>query len=62
MAYTQVKNLKVGDIYFDKGLTVNGNIVNTVCKLISYNGMNKYVVENDGITILVDGDDVVSTK
>jgi|TARA_A100001391_G_scaffold202833_1_gene193463 hypothetical protein len=62
MAYTKVKNLKVGDIYFDKGLTVNGDLINTECKVISYNGMNKYVVENDGITILVDGEDVVSTK
>ena len=62
MAYTQVKNLKVGDIFFDEGLTVNGDIVQTKCTLHAYNGMNKYVVENDGITILVDGDDVVSTK
>ena len=26
-------------------------------KLISYNGMNKYVIESDGITVLSDGDD-----
>ena len=31
MAYTKVKNLKVGDIYFDKGLTVNGDLINTEC-------------------------------
>ena len=54
--------MKVGDIYFDKGLTVNGDLINIECKINSYNGMNKYVVENDGITILVDGEDVVSTK
>jgi len=62
MAYAQVKDLKVGDIFFDKGLTINGDIINTQCKLIAYNGRNKYVVENNGITILQDGDDVVSTK
>ena len=62
MAYTQIKNLKVGDIYFDEGLTVNGDVVTVKCKLISYNGMDKYIVENDGINILVDGDRVVSTK
>lgn len=62
MAYAQIKDLKVGEIFFDKGLTPNGNIINTECKMIGYNGMGKYIIENGGITILVDGDDVVSTK
>jgi len=43
-----------------EGLTENGDTVQADCTLHAYNGMNKYVVESDGITILFDGEDVVT--
>ena len=45
------------------GLDTNGNRVQANATLRSYNGMNKesrYVVESDGITILYDGNEVVT--
>ena len=56
----KIQDLKVGDIFFSEGLTPNGDSIQTKCKLLSYNGMNKYVIENRGITILVDGDDKIT--
>lgn len=56
----KIKDLKVGQLFQMEGLTVNGDRVLADCTLHAYNGMNKYVVESDGITILYDGEDVVT--
>lgn len=56
----QVKDLKVGQIFQMEGLDVNGKTVYADATLIAYNGMNKYVVESDGITILYSGEDKVT--
>jgi hypothetical protein len=56
----QIKDLKVGQIFQMEGLTENGDRVQADCTLHAYHGMNKYVVESDGITILYDGEDVVT--
>ncbi len=52
----QIKDLKIGTIFQIEGLDMNGNTVQCDATLRSYQGMNKYVVESDGITILYDGD------
>tara|TARA_B100000900_G_scaffold304960_1_gene263580 strand:+ start:367 stop:552 length:186 start_codon:yes stop_codon:yes gene_type:complete len=56
----QIKDLKVGQLFQMEGLDMNGNTVQADCTLRAYNGMNKYVVESDGITILYDGEDVIT--
>jgi len=56
----QIKDLKVGTLFQMEGLDTDGNRVQANATLRSYNGMNKYVVESDGITILYDGDEVVT--
>ncbi len=56
----QIKDLKIGTIFQIEGLDMNGNTVQCDATLRSYQGMNKYVVESDGITILYDGEDVVT--
>ena len=53
----KISNFKVGDEFMVDGLAPNGDFVKTKAKLISYNGMNKYVIESDGITVLSDGDE-----
>jgi hypothetical protein len=53
----KVSDFKVGDEFMVDGLAPNGELVKTKAKLISYNGMNKYVVESDGITVLTEGND-----
>ena len=45
-----------------EGLDVNGKKVFANCTLRSYIGMDKYVVESDGITILYKGEDEVVSK
>ena len=59
---TKIKDLKVGDIFQMEGLNVNGKKVLADCTLRSYIGMDKYVVESDGITILYKGEDEVVSK
>ena len=56
----QIKDLKVGTLFQMEGLDTNGNRVQANATLRSYNGMNRYVVESDGITILYDGNEVVT--
>ncbi len=56
----RIKDLVVGQKFQMEGLDMNGNTVQADATLIAYNGMNKYVVESDGITILYDGEDVVT--
>ena len=53
----KIENFKVGDEFMVDGLAPNGDFVKTKAKLISYNGMNKYVIESDGIMVLSDGND-----
>ena len=55
-----IQDLKVGDIFQMEGLDINGNIVQCDATLRSYQGMNKYVVESDGITIKMDGEETVT--
>ena len=52
-----ISDFKVGDEFMVDGLSQNGDFIKTKAKLIAYNGMNKYIIDNDGITILVDGND-----
>ena len=56
----QIKDLKVGTLFQMEGLDTDGNRVQANATLRSYNGMNRYVVESDGITILYDGNEVVT--
>ena len=59
----QIKDLKVGTLFQMEGLDTDGNRVQANATLRSDNGMNKesrYVVESDGITILYDGNEVVT--
>ena len=56
----QIKDLKVGTLFQMEGLDADGNSVQANATLRSYNGMNRYVVESDGITILYDGNEVVT--
>ena len=56
----KIQDLKVGNIFQMEGLDTDGNTVQCDATLISYQGMNKYVVESDGITILYDGEDKVT--
>ena len=56
----QIKDLKVGTLFQMEGLDTDGNTVQANATLRSYNGMNRYVVESDGITILYDGSEVVT--
>ena len=56
----QIKDLKAGTLFQMEGLDTMGNTVQANATLISYRGMNRYVVESDGITILYDGDEVVT--
>ena len=52
-----ISNFKVGDEFMIDGLSQNGDFIKSKAKLVAYNGMNKYIIGNEGITILVDGDD-----
>ena len=56
----QVKDLKVGSMFQMEGLDTDGKTVHADCTLRAYNGMNKYVVESDGISLLLDGEDKVT--
>ena len=59
----QIKDLKVGTLFQMEGLDTDGNTVQANATLRSDNGMNKesrYVVESDGITILYNGNEVVT--
>ena len=53
----KIENFKVGDEFMVDGLAPNGDFIKSKAKLIAYNGMNKYIIDNNGITILVDGGD-----
>ena len=55
-----IQDLKVGDKFQMEGLDTKGDIIQCDATLIAYQGMNKYVVENDGITILYNGDQEIT--
>jgi len=55
-----IKDLRVGDTFQMEGLNTNGDTVQCDATLISYQGMNKYIVESDGITILYDGEQEIT--
>lgn len=56
----KIKDLKVGQIFQMEGLDMNGNTIQADATLRAYNGMGRYVVESDGISLLVDGKDTVT--
>jgi hypothetical protein len=56
----KIQDLKVGDKFQMEGLNTNGDTVQCNASLIAYHGMNKYVVDSDGITILCDGEDGIT--
>ena len=53
----KVSDLKVGDEFISEKLNVGNK--QTICTLISYQGMNNYVIDADGCLLLADGDDEV---
>ena len=51
---------KVGDEFYMDGLSYpDNNPVKTVCTLVEYKGMNKYVVDTEDCLVLCNGDDKV---
>ena len=55
-----ISDLKAGQEFLMEGITHTGVTIQRPAKMIRYNGMNKYVILSDGITILVDGSDEVT--
>ena len=53
----KVSDLKVGDEFISEKLNIGDK--QTICTLISYQGMNNYVIDADGCLLLADGDDKI---
>ena len=53
----KISDLKAGDKFISEKLNVDDK--QTICTLISYQGMNNYVIDADGCLLLADGDDEV---
>ena len=53
----KVSDLKVGDEFISEKLNVDNK--QTICTLISYQGMNNYVIDADGCLLLANGDDEI---
>ena len=53
----KVSDLKAGDEFISEKLNVGNK--QTICTLISYQGMNNYVIDADGCLLLADGDDKI---
>jgi len=53
----KVSDLKVGDEFISEKLNIGDE--QTICTLISYQGMNNYVIDADGCLLLANGDDKV---
>ena len=53
----KVSNLKAGDEFISEKLNIDNK--QTICTLISYQGMNNYVIDADGCLLLADGDDEI---
>ncbi len=54
-----IKDLKVNDVFYMEGLTPSGEIKESLAKFIRYDGMDKYIIETGGITMVARGDDKV---
>ena len=54
-----LKDLKVNDVFYMEGLTPSGKVKESLAKLIRYEGMDKYIIETGGITMIASGDDKV---
>ena len=54
-----IKDLKENDTFFMEGLTPSGKVKESLAKLIRYEGMDKYIIETGGITMIAYGDDKV---
>ena len=55
----KIKDLKIGTIFQMEGLDMNGNTVQADATLRT-KFQDKYVVESDGITIKLDGEEKVT--
>ena len=53
----KVSDLKVGDEFISEKLNIGDE--QTICTLISYQGMNNYLIDAAGCLLLADGDDEV---
>tara|TARA_R100001463_G_scaffold33578_1_gene74331 strand:+ start:328 stop:507 length:180 start_codon:yes stop_codon:yes gene_type:complete len=53
----KVSDLKVGDEFISEKFNVDNK--QTICTLISYQGMNNYVIDADGCLLLANGDDEI---
>ena len=53
----KISDLKAGDKFISEKLNVDDK--QTICTLISYQGMNNYVIDAGGCMLLADGDDEV---
>ena len=53
----KVSDLKAGDEFISEKLNVGNK--QTICTLISYQGMNNYVIDADGCLLLANGDDKI---
>ena len=53
----KVSDLKVGDEFISEKLNVDNK--QTICTLISYQGMNNYVIDAGGCLLLANGDDEI---
>lgn len=60
--FVQIKDLKIGDQFFTIGLTPRGISVQCQCTLLEDNGDNTFIAKNDGIRILMDGNDYVDLQ
>jgi len=53
----KVSDLKAGDEFISEKLNIDNK--QTLCTLISYQGMNNYVIDADGCLLLANGDDEI---
>ena len=53
----KVSDLKVGDEFISEKLNIGDE--QTICTLISYQGMNNYLIDAAGCLLLADGDDEI---
>ncbi len=54
-----IKDLKENDVFYMEGLTPSGKVKESLAKLVRYEGMDKYIIETGGITMIAYGDDKV---
>jgi len=60
---TILSEMKVGSEFYMDGLSYpNNERVKTLCVLVEYRGMNKYVVDTEDCLVLCDGGDKVYIK